>query len=158
MKEAFAAAASNADLTPLDFMLGVMKDTTVLPELRLKAAETAAAYVHAKPGRSQASDPAVSAKSIEEVREARDRVRLLELVLAEFSKGLSGGEAEELERLREAYPPDPNNPMREAFEAWGRVARGEDPTTPAHSAQPQRRTCNGNDTPPLAIEAEPSSS
>jgi hypothetical protein len=42
MQAAFAAAASNASLTPLEFMLGIMKDTTVLPQLRLKAAEAAA--------------------------------------------------------------------------------------------------------------------
>jgi len=127
MKAAFAAAASNVDLTPLDFMLGIMNDTTVLPQLRLKAAEAAAPYVHAKPGRSQATDPAVSAKPIEGVREARDRDRLFELTLADFSEGLSGAEAEELERLRKAYPPDPNDPLNEAFQAWERVGRGEDP-------------------------------
>jgi len=38
MKVAFAAAASDVGLTPLEFMLGIMKDTTVLPQLRLKAA------------------------------------------------------------------------------------------------------------------------
>jgi hypothetical protein len=44
--------------------------------------------------------------------------RLLELTLVDFSKGLSGAEAEELERLRKAYPPDPNDPLRNAFQAW----------------------------------------
>ena len=116
MKAAFDAA--DVGLTPLDFMLGIMKDTTVLPQLRLKAAEAAAPYVHAKPGRSQATDPAVSAKPIEWVCEAGTRDRLLELTLADFSKGLSGAEAEELERLRKAYPPDPNDPLAEAMRAW----------------------------------------
>jgi hypothetical protein len=128
MQAAFAAAASNASLTPLEFMLGIMKDTTVLPQLRLKAAEAAAPYVHAKPGRSQATDPAESAKPIEVVRkEAEDRGRLLELALADFSEGLSGAEADELERLKKAYPPDPNDPLREAYQAWERASRGQDP-------------------------------
>ncbi len=120
MEAAFAAAASNASLTPLEFMLGIMKDTTVLPQLRLKAAEAAAPYVHAKPGRSQAIDPAVSAKPIEGKASARGR--LLELALADFSKGLSAAEAEELERLRKAYPPDPNDPLAEAMRAWREAA------------------------------------
>ena len=127
MKAAFAAAASNADLTPLDFMLGIMKDTTVLPQLRLKAAEAAAPYVHAKPGRSQATDPAGSAKPIDEARRARDRNRSLELSLRSYSEPLSPAETEELERLQKAYPPDPNDPLYESFLAWERAARGEDP-------------------------------
>jgi hypothetical protein len=122
MQAAFAAAASNASLTPLDFMLGIMKDTAVLPQLRLKAAEAAAPYVHAKPGRSQPTDPAVSAKPIEVVREeARDRDRLLYLALVDFDSSLSGAEAEELERLKKAYPPDPNDPLKHVMEAYDRA-------------------------------------
>ena len=70
------------------------------------------------------TDPAVSAKPIVGVDEARDRDRFFELACAKFSKGLSGAGAEELERLHKAYPPDPNDPMREAFEAWRRKDPG----------------------------------
>jgi len=66
---AFAAATSNPGLSPLDFLLGVMRDASVSPELRIKAAQAAAPYVHAKSGRSPATDSAVSAKHIEGVCE-----------------------------------------------------------------------------------------
>ena len=66
---AFDAATSNPDLSPLDFLLGVMRDASLPPDLRIKAAQAAAPYLHAKPGRSQATDPAVSAKQIEGVGE-----------------------------------------------------------------------------------------
>ncbi len=90
--------------------------------MRLKADEAAAPYVHAKPGRSQATDPAESAKPIEVVRkEAEDRGRLLQLALRDFSEGLGGAEAEELERLQKAYPPDPNDPLKHVMEAYGRA-------------------------------------
>jgi hypothetical protein len=119
---AFNAATSNPDLSPLDFLLGVMRDASVSPELRIKAAQAAAPYVHAKPGRSQATDPAESAKPIEVVRkEAEDRGRLLELVLADFSGELSGAEAEELKSLEKAYPPDPNDPLKHVMEAYDRA-------------------------------------
>src|SRR5262252_1430951 len=66
---AFDAAISNPDLSPLDFLLGAMRDPSISPDLRIKAAQAAAPYLHAKPGRSQATDPAVSAKQIEGVGE-----------------------------------------------------------------------------------------
>ena len=49
-------------------------------------------------------------------KEAEDRGRLLELVLADFSGELSGAEAEELESLEKAYPPDPDDPLMEAYD------------------------------------------
>ncbi len=65
---AFAAAASNS-LSPLDFLLGIMRDSSVSSDLRIKAAQVAAPYVHAKPGRSPTTDSAVRAKHIEGVCE-----------------------------------------------------------------------------------------
>jgi hypothetical protein len=220
---AFDAATSNANLSPLDFLLGVMRDVSVSPELRIKAAQAAAPYVHAKPGRSPATDSVVRAKHIEgacefepevarslrddmeqlsrlqgplssaeeqeksELRariadtakgiscpanygwreaqqdrdrlqaifakrrsgasrgaktlseaeiaeeaqlaarvaafdegpEPRDRDRILELTIADVLGELSDAEAEELERLKKAYPPDPDpDPLMDAIDAY----------------------------------------
>jgi hypothetical protein len=46
-----------------------MRGASVSPELRIKAAQAAAPYVHAKPGRSKATDSVVRAKHIEAVCE-----------------------------------------------------------------------------------------
>jgi hypothetical protein len=62
---AIAAAASNPDITPLDFLLGVMKDPNMSSELRIKAAQVAAPLVHAKRGTARSNDPAASAKLID---------------------------------------------------------------------------------------------
>ncbi len=88
---AFAAAASNPDMTPLDFLLGIMRDPTVSPELRIKGAQAAAPFVHAKPGRSHPVDPMTNAKQIEGIsdfviepglarrlRDDRERLKQLE--------------------------------------------------------------------------------
>ena len=62
---AFTAAASSPDLLPLDFLLGVMRDPSISPDWRIKAAQAAAPYVHPKPERAQAVDPEATAKQIE---------------------------------------------------------------------------------------------
>jgi hypothetical protein len=124
---AFDAATSNPDLSPLDFLLGVMRDASLSPDWRIKAAQAAAPYVHPKPGRSQAADPAGSAKHIEgvsEEEEDRARGRMLELSLAKWRKEISSAETEELESLQKAYPPDPEDPLKDAVEAWHRAAKG----------------------------------
>jgi hypothetical protein len=43
--------SSNSTLSPLDFLLGVMHDPDAAPELRVKVAQVAAPFVHAKRGR-----------------------------------------------------------------------------------------------------------
>jgi hypothetical protein len=67
------------------------------------------------PGRSIGSSP-----------EGRARSRIFVLKLKSFSSsGLSDAETEELESLRKVYPdlpPDPNDPMYEPFQAYGRAA------------------------------------
>ena len=45
----FLAAAAGADVSPLDFMLGLMRDPKVPVDLRLDMAVAAAPFVHAKP-------------------------------------------------------------------------------------------------------------
>jgi hypothetical protein len=66
---AFDAATSNADLLPLDFLLGVMRDSSISPDWRIKAAQAALPFVHSKPARSPVTDPAGSAKQVEELSE-----------------------------------------------------------------------------------------
>ena len=62
---AFDAATSNPDLSPLDFLLGVMRDASLPPDWRIKAAQSALPYVHVKPERSPAAEPVATAKQIE---------------------------------------------------------------------------------------------
>jgi hypothetical protein len=62
---AINAAALNPDVSPLDFLLGVMRDPNVSPELRMRAAQVAAPYVHAKAGTARSSDQAPSAELID---------------------------------------------------------------------------------------------
>ena len=64
---ALAAAAANPDISPLDFLLGIMRDPNVSSELRIKVAQAAAPFIHAKPGTARSSDPATSAKPIDGV-------------------------------------------------------------------------------------------
>src|SRR6516162_9490335 len=64
---AFNAATSNPELSPLDFLLEVMRDSSIPPDWRIKAALAALPYVHSKPERSPATDPAATARQIESV-------------------------------------------------------------------------------------------
>jgi hypothetical protein len=101
---AFAAASPNAGLSPLDFLLGVMRDASVSPELRIKAAQAAAPYVHAKPGRFPATDSVVRAKHIEGVCEFEPEVaRSLRDDMEQLSRlggPLSPAEEQEKSELR----------------------------------------------------------
>jgi hypothetical protein len=65
--EAIAAASSNPDIFPLDFFLGIMRDPNMSSELRFRAAQSAAPFIHAKPGTARSTDPAASAKPIDAV-------------------------------------------------------------------------------------------
>ena len=47
---ALAAAASDPNISPLDFLLGVMRDPHLSTDLRIKVALAAVPFVHAKPG------------------------------------------------------------------------------------------------------------
>jgi hypothetical protein len=126
---AFDAATSNTDLSPLDFLLGVMRDSSLPPDWRMKAAQTALPYVHSRPASSPAADPAVSAKQVEGMNEeeVRARDRILLLSLRDFSEGLSGPETEELESLRKAYPSGPidDDPLYPTYQALCRVSQEE---------------------------------
>jgi hypothetical protein len=89
---AFDAATSKPDLSPLDFLLEVMRDSSIPPDWRFRAAQAAAPYVHPKAERAQAVDPTGTTKQIE-------------------------GPSDDLSK----------DPMFEAFQAWERASRGEDP-------------------------------
>jgi hypothetical protein len=119
---AFGAATSNPDLSPLDFLLGVMRDSSIPPDWRMKAAQAALPFVHSKPARSPAIDPAITAKQIEGVseEEARARDRILELTWRRCFDGLSDAETEELQSLEKTYPAPDDYPLKDAFEALGR--------------------------------------
>jgi hypothetical protein len=53
---AFTAATSNPALLPLDFFLAVMRDPSIPPDWRFRAAQAAAPYVHPKAERAQVVD------------------------------------------------------------------------------------------------------
>ena len=50
---------------PLDFFLAVMRNSSIPPEWRFKAAQAAAPYIHPKAEPAQGVDPAATAKQIE---------------------------------------------------------------------------------------------
>ncbi len=62
---AFDAVTSNPDLSPLDFLLGVMRDGSLPADWRMKAAQAALPYVHVKPEHPPATDPVETARQIE---------------------------------------------------------------------------------------------
>jgi len=100
-----------------------MRDSSLPPDWRIKAAQVAIPFVHSKPARSPAADPAVGAKQIEVMseEEARARDRMLELTWRRCFDGLSDAETEELESLEKAYPSNlDDDPLKDAFEALGR--------------------------------------
>ncbi len=105
------AAAADPNLLPLDFLLSVMRDPNVPPDIRIKVALAAAPFVHAKARSGDSGDAAASAKLIEvdESPEGRGRRRIDALESQKVSKPLSADEQSELDNLRALYPepPDP---------------------------------------------------
>jgi hypothetical protein len=65
MNAAIDAAAANPAISPLDFLLGIMRDPNASSELRIRAAAQAAPFIHAKPGTTRPGDPAGTAKLID---------------------------------------------------------------------------------------------
>jgi hypothetical protein len=62
---ALAAAAANPEISPLEFLLGIMRDPNVSSEFRIKVAQATLPFVHAKPGSARPGDPAGTAKLID---------------------------------------------------------------------------------------------
>jgi hypothetical protein len=103
-------------LLPLDFLLSVMRDPNVPPDIRIKVALAAAPFVHPKARSGDPGDAAASAKLIEvdESPEGRGRRRINELEKQQVSKPLSADEQSKLDSLRALYP-EPPDPVWEAF-------------------------------------------
>jgi len=62
---ALAAAAANPEISPLEFLLGIMRDPKSSSELRIKIAQVMLPFIHTKPGRARPGDPAGTAKLID---------------------------------------------------------------------------------------------
>jgi hypothetical protein len=110
MNAAIATAAANPAMSPLDFLLGIMRDPNASSELRIRAAQ-AAPFIHAKPGTARPGDPAGTAKLIDGTgaftidnavaKALRDDYhRLGELVRKKCGNPLSAAELEEESNLR----------------------------------------------------------
>jgi hypothetical protein len=114
---AISAAAANPELTPLDFLRGVMRDPNASPDMRIKAAQAAAPYVHAKPLRgAHPGDPAEGATLLGEtgvftidtavakaLRDDYERLSYLgrkEAAPRKYGGPLSAAEADEESKLR----------------------------------------------------------
>jgi hypothetical protein len=63
---AISAAIANPEISPLEFLLGVMRDPNVSAELRIKVAQAAAPFVHAKPGIARSGNTAASVELIDD--------------------------------------------------------------------------------------------
>jgi hypothetical protein len=63
-----------------------MRDSSIPPDWRIKAAPAALPYVHSKPERAPATDPAPSARQIESVESGSDNDPLSEAIEA-FRRG-----------------------------------------------------------------------
>ena len=108
---AHAAAAANPQISPLEFLLGIMRDPDAPDELRIKAGQATLPFVHARPVRARPDDLPGTAKLIDAagaftVADAvakalrDDYQRLGELVRKKCSDALSAAEVEEELRLR----------------------------------------------------------
>jgi hypothetical protein len=111
---AIAAAAANPDISPLDFLLGLMRDPNLSLELRIRVAQTAAPFIHGKPRAAGSIVPSAGATSIHVAggvttdpvlaRALRDDCdRLGELLRKRYSKhggSLSAAEEQEESGLR----------------------------------------------------------
>jgi hypothetical protein len=109
---ALAAAAANPDISPLDFLLGIMRDPTTSSDLRVKIALAVVRLTHAKPAIARRHDPTQSGELIDctgslidaaVAKALRDDYnRLTELgrkSLGRDKRGLSAAEIEEESRL-----------------------------------------------------------
>src|SRR6202047_3343226 len=99
---AIAAAASNPNVSPLEFLLSIMRDSHLPFELRIRVAQMAAPFVHQKPRSAGSIDQAGSGELIDSAslfnmdpalakRLRDDDVRLHELFQKEVNPKESGG-------------------------------------------------------------------
>jgi hypothetical protein len=118
---ALTAASADPAMTPLQFLLGVMRDPTSPTDLRIQVARAAAPLVHGKPGTASPRDPvgrvgAVGCEGftidIEEAKALRNsQHRLGALLRKRYAPSKNGGpltaaeiaEESELEGQRHSY-------------------------------------------------------
>jgi hypothetical protein len=62
---ALAAAASDPDISPLNYLLGIVRDANESSERRITAAKATLRFVHVKPGSVRPGNPGGTAKLIE---------------------------------------------------------------------------------------------
>jgi hypothetical protein len=97
---ATAAAIAASGLTPLDYMLGVLRDASAAPELRMAAAKASAPYCHPR----LAATILIDGEAEDDIDGDRrfleeGRNRALALTLRKFSGGVTTEEHAELHRL-----------------------------------------------------------
>ena len=108
---ALAAAASDPDMSPLNYLLGIVRDANESSERRITAAKATLRFVHVKPGSVRPGNPGGTAKLIESTgafvidnamaNALRDHYhRLGELVRKKCGDPLIAAEAEEESKLR----------------------------------------------------------
>jgi len=113
--EALAAAAANPDVSPLDFLLGIMRDPTTSSDLRVKIALAVVRPTRAKPAIARRDNPSQSVEPIDAAGSLVDAVvtkalqddyyRLTELIQKAplpggCEKTLSAAETEEESSVR----------------------------------------------------------
>jgi hypothetical protein len=75
---AIAVVAANPNILPLEFLLGIMRDPAVAPDLRIKVAQAAAPYCHPKPTTGVPTDPGAGAMVIDVRRTIEDAALVAE--------------------------------------------------------------------------------
>jgi hypothetical protein len=111
MNAALAAAAANPAISPLDFLLSIVRNPKESSKLRIKVALATLPFAHAKPGSARPGDPAGTARLIDgtgaftiDIAVAKalrdDYHRLGELQRKKCGDPLSAEEVEEESKLR----------------------------------------------------------
>jgi hypothetical protein len=107
-KAALSAASADATITPLQFLLGVMRDPQAPTDLRIRVARAAAPLVHAKPG---IASPGVGKADaidgftidIEEAKALRDiKQRLSAFLRKRYGPSENGGPLTDAEIVEES--------------------------------------------------------
>ena len=87
-KAALSAASADPTISPLNFLLGVMRDSNAPTDLRIRVARAAAPLVHAKPGIASGGGKASAIREtdgfaidIEEAKALRDIEHRLSVLL-----------------------------------------------------------------------------
>jgi hypothetical protein len=107
-KAAFAAASADPAITPLQFLLGVMRDPRAPTDLRIKVARAAAPLVHGKRGTASPEVGKAGAIDgftidIEEAKALRDiQQRLTAFLRKRYAPSENGGPLTDAEKVEES--------------------------------------------------------